>query len=208
MTDASTLNIIANIEEDKIKYASEVIKIDFVTDYIKTVNARKISYLNEHVNRFDTISKFSALLKDIESGIKIEAGIFEFTLVYCATNNYILQMISAVYNEKVYDLLQNLKSCGPIDNTFVLNAINNNTINPQLLAFMKPHELNPDRWADIIKKNVMREEKKKNMAVTDLYQCWKCKERKCRVMEMQTRSSDEPMTKFITCMNCFTVMKK
>ena len=37
---------------------------------------------------------------------------------------------------------------------------------------------------------------------TDLYRCGKCQQRKCTYFEMQTRSADEPMTCFITCLNC------
>lgn len=208
MAETNSLAVINKVEEDKVKYASDVIKIDFMTDYIKTVSNKKMLYLNENVNRVDTISKFSTILKDIESALKIEAGLFEFTIVYCSTNNYIVEMMTAVYNDKAYDLLQNLNPNSPIDNKKLIKAVTDCTINPQSIAFMKPYELHPDRWDDIIKKNNLREEKKKNMAVTDLYQCWKCKERRCRIMELQTRSMDEPMTKFITCMNCYTVMKK
>ncbi|KAJ7235084.1 hypothetical protein B0H12DRAFT_1222710 [Mycena haematopus] len=37
---------------------------------------------------------------------------------------------------------------------------------------------------------------------TDAFQCSKCKQRKCRYRQVQTRGPDEPMTTFITCMNC------
>lgn len=208
MAEINSLAMINQLEEDKIKSASEIVKIDFITDYIKKVNIKNILYLNEHINRSDTISKFSIALKDIDAALKIEAGLFEFTIVHCHINNLLPQIMTAVYNSKAYDLLQNLEYNNPIDNKYLWRAIIDGTIDPQTLAFLKPHELHPKRWGDIIKKNNLREEKKKNMAVTDLYQCWKCKERRCRVMEMQTRSADEPMTKFITCMNCFNVMKK
>lgn len=39
-------------------------------------------------------------------------------------------------------------------------------------------------------------------ATTDMYTCRKCKEKKCSYYELQIRSSDEPMTKFIKCCNC------
>lgn len=208
MTEDTSLDIVTKVEEDKIKYASEVIKIDFLSDYIRTVSNKKIMYLNEHADRVDAISRFSTALKDIDAALRIEAGLFEFAIIHCSTNNLISEMLTAVYNSHAYDLLQNLNPTSPVGNKYLINAIAAGEIEPQMIAFMKPHQLHPDRWSDIIKKNNLREDKKKNMAVTDLYQCWKCKERRCRIMELQTRSSDEPITKFITCMNCFTVMKK
>lgn len=39
-------------------------------------------------------------------------------------------------------------------------------------------------------------------AATDLFRCAKCQQRKCTYFQMQTRSADEPMTSFITCLNC------
>lgn len=39
-------------------------------------------------------------------------------------------------------------------------------------------------------------------ATTDMYTCRKCREKKCTYYELQIRSSDEPMTKFIKCCNC------
>jgi len=39
-------------------------------------------------------------------------------------------------------------------------------------------------------------------AETEAFQCAKCKQRKCRYRQAQTRSADEPMTTFVTCVNC------
>ena len=35
-----------------------------------------------------------------------------------------------------------------------------------------------------------------------IFQCRKCKSRKTEYYSLQTRSADEPMTNFITCLNC------
>lgn len=34
------------------------------------------------------------------------------------------------------------------------------------------------------------------------FKCYKCKSNKCTFYALQTRSSDEPMTLFVTCLNC------
>ncbi|KAI0260360.1 transcription elongation factor [Gloeopeniophorella convolvens] len=39
-------------------------------------------------------------------------------------------------------------------------------------------------------------------AETDAFQCGRCKQRKCRYRQAQTRSADEPMTTFVTCVAC------
>jgi transcription elongation factor S-II len=39
-------------------------------------------------------------------------------------------------------------------------------------------------------------------AETDQFKCGKCKQRKTKYFQMQTRSADEPMTTFVTCVVC------
>jgi transcription elongation factor S-II len=73
---------------------------------------------------------------------------------------------------------------------------------PKLVAFLSPEQLHPEKWDDILKKRQYRIDKEQNMATTDMYQCRKCKERKCKVSSFQTRSADEPATVFICCVIC------
>ena len=46
----------------------------------------------------------------------------------------------------------------------------------------------------------MYEDKQESM--TDQFKCARCKQRKCTYYELQTRSADEGMTIFITCIIC------
>ncbi|KAF2566743.1 hypothetical protein F2Q68_00024180 [Brassica cretica] len=39
-------------------------------------------------------------------------------------------------------------------------------------------------------------------ASTDQFKCGRCGQRKCTYYQMQTRSADEPMTTYVTCVNC------
>jgi transcription elongation factor S-II len=39
-------------------------------------------------------------------------------------------------------------------------------------------------------------------AETDMFKCGKCQKRRTTYFQMQTRSADEPMTTFVTCINC------
>ncbi|XP_076896651.1 transcription elongation factor TFIIS-like [Bidens hawaiensis] len=39
-------------------------------------------------------------------------------------------------------------------------------------------------------------------ATTDQFKCGRCGKRKCTYYQLQTRSADEPMTTFVTCVNC------
>lgn len=39
-------------------------------------------------------------------------------------------------------------------------------------------------------------------AETDQFKCGRCGKRRCKYYQLQTRSADEPMTTFVTCVNC------
>lgn len=54
-----------------------------------------------------------------------------------------------------------------------------------------------------LSEKVMREAQRgQQEASTDQFRCGKCGQRKCTYYQLQTRSADEPMTTFITCVNC------
>jgi transcription elongation factor S-II len=40
------------------------------------------------------------------------------------------------------------------------------------------------------------------VANTTDFTCFKCKKNNCTYYQLQTRSADEPMTTFVTCVNC------
>jgi transcription elongation factor S-II len=70
---------------------------------------------------------------------------------------------------------------------------------------MTSQELYPDIWEELILKNIKKMEqlsKQNNVQGTDMFRCGKCKKNNCTYYQMQTRSADEPMTTFITCLNC------
>ena len=70
---------------------------------------------------------------------------------------------------------------------------------------MDTYELFHSRWKDSFDQQQVREKRQlegnKSMA-TDQFFCKGCHKRECTYYEMQTRSADEPMTIFITCLNC------
>ena len=71
-----------------------------------------------------------------------------------------------------------------------------------MIPYAQSNELNPLFWDQIIKKRDFIEYKKNNLATSDAYQCKRCKQKKCTVLALQTRSADEPTTLFIQCANC------
>ena len=68
-----------------------------------------------------------------------------------------------------------------------------------------PYELNPANWKDLQDQQFRRDKRilEGNLAMaTDRFRCSQCKKKQCSYYELQTRSADEPMTIFISCLNC------
>ena len=76
---------------------------------------------------------------------------------------------------------------------------------PAEFAEMSPVQQNPARWAELIQKSVEKDKAlySKEVTASIVLYCSRCKRKtKCDYYQMQTRSADEPMTTFITCLEC------
>jgi DNA-directed RNA polymerase subunit M/transcription elongation factor TFIIS len=153
------------------------------------------------------------ILKLLELPVKtiqfIEKGIYNYVIEKCSANSIIPiwenQEFSDMYISKSKSIYSNLNTKCYVGNKELLEKVKKGKINPYELAFLESHKLYPEKWNDIIeekaKMDKMLKESLKESA-TDLFQCVRCKKRKTIYCEVQTRSSDEPMTKFITCLEC------
>lgn len=72
------------------------------------------------------------------------------------------------------------------------------------VAFMTHQEMDNDKWAKLIEEKKQREKSKFDgpKATSSSFTCYKCKGNNCTHYQLQTRSADEPMTTFVTCLTC------
>lgn len=88
----------------------------------------------------------------------------------------------------------------------LLDKINSAEYSLEQLSCMTDEDINKEYYSDIHRKKSELYQKELNgntpQATTDLFECRKCKKRECVYYELQTRSADEPMTKFIKCCSC------
>lgn len=80
-------------------------------------------------------------------------------------------------------------------------------VKPERLVTMSPEEMASDerqRQIENIKEKALFECQRggEATATTDQFKCARCGQRKCTYYQMQTRSADEPMTTYVTCVNC------
>jgi len=150
-------------------------------------------------SRKNIITKLNTVFND-KTSKEVENSIYEFSKEYAETNEtpYLIQSIyDTKSDEIVCQLLSNNK-----DDNYLVQAIKKKKIDPVKLAFMRPEELNPDKYESLIKKREMEEYKKNNKKGSSIFTCAKCKKSKCEVSTKQTRAGDEPPTTFVTCLEC------
>ena len=92
-----------------------------------------------------------------------------------------------------------------VQNTELFDGYQKGEITFETLAAMNTYELFPSRWREMFEQQQIREKKElegNRDRATDQFTCTRCWKKVCTYYEMQTRSADEPMTIFITCLNC------
>lgn len=179
------------------------------SDFINAKNFQDDMIFSEEYLEYrpTSIEKIKGIIGDDKKTEKIELGILEFTIQFCRSNNIQNSLKMNIYIDKLNSILCNLSE-NTLGNEYLIGAINNGEIDPQLISFMKPSELFPERWKKQIKHKNNVEEDKNNMETTDLFKCYKCGKRKCTMFHLQTRSADEPMTCFVTCVECGNTFRK
>jgi DNA-directed RNA polymerase subunit M/transcription elongation factor TFIIS len=127
-----------------------------------------------------------------------------------AETKYVLKhfdnnLFQLCYMSSARRILSNLASTSYVHNTYLLPRLQNGSITIDQLATMTVRDFAPTLYTDLRERQILREqhqlEGNKAMA-TDMFQCFRCNKRETVFYELQTRSADEPMTKFITCVNC------
>jgi len=153
--------------------------------------------------RNNILNKLNNIIDNIKICENLEKGIYNYSLDICEQRNLIKKWDNdyfiIIYIQKVKTILYNL------ENKDLYNKLINKNIKAHELAFMTHQEMRPDLWDELIKLKKIKDENKfspKIEASTDDFKCGKCKSKKCTFYQLQTRSADEPMTTFVTCIDC------
>jgi DNA-directed RNA polymerase subunit M/transcription elongation factor TFIIS len=139
----------------------------------------------------------------------LEKGIHNWALKE-ATNKKVVKKWDNPFFVQIY--LDHLRSIYiNLKNEKIIQMVNSGEIKTHEIAFMTHQEMKPKKWEELIRLKSIRDKNKfeQNMeANTDLFTCRKCYSKRCTYMQMQCRSADEPMTVFISCLDCGARMKK
>ena len=115
----------------------------------------------------------------------VEKSIYNYTIRYATSHD-----IEKSWNNVYFNHIYKLKACEILDNlnTQLVKEIESKAISSSSIAFMTFDEENEN-----IPENIVED---------GIFQCRKCGSKKTTYYSLQTRSADEPMTNFITCIQC------
>jgi transcription elongation factor S-II len=154
------------------------------------------------------IASLNKILQNPIKARNLEKGIFNKSLDEATTktimkswDNHLFVQLYVDRFKHIYFTLQNVE---------IVDKITSGVFKAKELAYKTHQELYPEKWDKLVEDKRIRLENKyfpKIEASTDNFTCRKCKSNKCTYYQLQTRSADEPMTTFVTCINCGTRWK-
>ena len=161
--------------------------------------------------RKQIVDKINSVVEHFNKSRNIERSIYNYSIKK-ANENYIVKKwdnkkFKSIYFNKVRAVYTNLKSNSYVNNKSFVDRVKKNEIKTKDIANLKNHEVFPEYWKEKIDIKMKRDQmlfEMKPESMTDAFLCKKCKKRECSYYEVQTRSADEPMTVFVSCLNCKT----
>lgn len=173
-------------------------------------NLGNFSNINDEF-RSKIVTKIDSIIENISLSRNIEKSIYN-SIISESKKKHIQrswknQKFKKLYLSKIISIYSNLKSDSYIGNKDFLIKIKDRVIDIDNIGNISSIDIYPERWTELINKKVKQDQKLndyKPEAMTDIFKCRKCGSRQCSYYEVQTRSADEPMTQFITCLKCNT----
>ena len=189
----------------KRKYISNKIdyNLNIICIYIIDIDKRMRTISNPDEFRKNVSEKLDVILKQPKTSVNMEKGIYNYAVKEASAKKVVKKWDNPhfvqIYIDRVRSIYFNL------NNETLLQQLADGTIKPHVVAFMTHQELRPEKWEKLIKEKIQRDKHKYETnieAATDTFKCRKCQSNKCTYYQMQTRSADEPMTTFVTCIDC------
>lgn len=157
---------------------------------------------NPETFRNNVVKKINELtnLSNRES-VNLERGIFNYSIRDAELKNVVKKWenpyFAQIYIDRFRTIWRNLSN--------IEKQIHSKKIKARHVGKMSHQELDPARWEVMIQEKKEKDENRyapKLEANTDNYTCRKCKSKECSYYQLQTRSADEPMTTYVTCIKC------
>jgi transcription elongation factor S-II len=159
--------------------------------------------------RIQYVILLNKIIDDLKITKVIEKSIYNYIIKISKEKNIMRswdnEIFTSLYISKIRSIYSNLKKDSYLQNNDFLDKIKSNIIDPEKVGELSIYDIFPDNWKELLNIKSKRDKLKyelKPEAMTNLFKCRKCGSRETSYYEVQTRSADEPMTQFITCLTC------
>jgi transcription elongation factor S-II len=148
--------------------------------------------------------QFNKIINDETICANMEKGIYNNCIRIAGDRNIVKRWDNIYFSHIYFDRLRSV-FCNLKDNEVLVNKLKNKEMKAHMIGFMNHQEMKPEKWKELIDDKKERDKNKyspKIIGNTDQFTCRKCKSNNCSYYQLQTRSADEPMTTFVTCLSC------
>lgn len=149
-------------------------------------------------------TELNKLVGDEKVTLNLEKGILNYCLEAAELRNVVKKWdniyFTHIYIDRLRSIMMNLRR-----DKALLERVQSKKVKAHVVAFMTHQDMSPDKWQELIDEKKIRDENRyapKLDANTDNFTCRRCKSKRCSYYQLQTRSADEPMTTFVTCIDC------
>ena len=157
--------------------------------------------------RSNIVERLNVILQNKKNSNNLEKGIFNYAIKEATTRKVVKKWDNPYFVEIYVDRLRSIYTNiqNPLIFAKVLQQLEKAEIKSQDIAFLNHQEMNPRKWEKMIQEKMKRDKNKfenRMEASTDTFTCGKCRSKRCTYYQQQCRSADEPMTTFVTCLDC------
>jgi DNA-directed RNA polymerase subunit M/transcription elongation factor TFIIS len=160
-------------------------------------------------------NKFNKLIRKKNYSLNLEKGIYNWAIAAAKKRSIVRKWTNpsfvVLYTDRVKSIYINLNPKSSVKNAQLLKRLKNKVFKAHQLAFMSHQQMFPSKWKPLIDAKIARDKNATEVnleAATDQFHCFKCKKNICTYYQQQTRSADEPITTFISCLNCGSAWKQ
>lgn len=219
--DVKETDIIEEEEEvyvPRVRVSRKIIKIDpqqlqfhFKSNLTtqSTASMETVTAIKQRQQTFDILKTLVGQHCSDDDILQLEVGIYNASLDEAKRRLVPLtwehDTFKWIYTMITKRIASNFQPTSYVGNNHLIERWKDGEFTLDALGHWTPYELEPSHWKDLKDQQFRREQRilEGNLAMaTDRFRCSRCQKKLCSYYELQTRSADEPMTIFISCLNC------
>ena len=188
---------IEELEDEEIE--EESVDEEHTVRLVKPIIVQTKNVFIQSPMRDKVISNFQEKIGDISESLESEIlkNVVAFSKVNGIDVDWNNRIFWNTYRSRAVSVYRNLNVWGP--------KLVSAELDPETFMNMSAHELCPSRWKESVDKTLEAEKRlySRNLSASIILYCSRCKKKTgCDYYQLQTRSADEPMTTFVTCLDC------